>query len=107
MSSGVIKRSFWGALEEVRQEDIDYCCQHCQFPYGEEKCQSKDLIQRCWFELQAIAKTLNLNSEAYVWHLLHECPFIHKGEVCRCNAFETIEHAFKAAGLEYTRLKRE
>lgn len=100
-STGILRHNFWGDLEEVPQEDIDHWCQQCQFPYGEEKCREKDLIQRCWFELQAIAKTLNLSLEAHVWHLQHECPFIRKGEACRCNAFGTMEEAFQAAGLEY------
>lgn len=101
MGTEIFKRNIFGELEEVPQKYIDAWCKQCQFPYGVEKCQSRELIQRCWFELQAIAWTLKVDSEAHIWHLLHECPFIHKGEPCRCDDFRTIEDAFQSAGLEY------
>lgn len=101
MSTGIFKWNMLGQLEEVEQKYIDHWCGQCQFPYGEGKCQTKELIQRCWFEHQAMAATLNVESEAHVWHLQHECPFIHKGLACRCNDFKTVEQAFAALGMEY------
>lgn len=101
MTTGVFKHNMFQELEEVDQKAIDYWCQQCQFPYGESKCQSKELIQRCWFELHGIAQTLDVGSEAHIWHLQHECPFVHQGERCRCNDFKTVEGAFQATGLEY------
>jgi len=101
--SGISKRSVFGELEEVKQEYVDAWCAQCQFPYGRQKCQGRDLKQRCWFELQGIASTLNIDSEAHVWHLQHECPYVHQGLPCKCNDFKTVEDAFKAVGLEYRR----
>lgn len=102
MSTGVFKRNVLGWLEEVKQEHLSYWCQQCQFPYGETKCQTKELIQRCWSELQGIASTLNIGSEARIWHLQHECPFVHQGGVkCRCDDFPNIEEAFKSTELKY------
>jgi hypothetical protein len=103
MSTGIFRRNPIGELEEVKQEHIDYWCNQCQFPYGAERCQDKNLIQRCWNEHQAIAETLNVESEAHIWHLQHECPFIHQGTQCRCNEFKTIEEAFQAAHIRYKR----
>lgn len=97
----IFRRNVLGELEEVPQRDIDYWCGQCQFPYGLERCRDKALIQRCWLELQAIAATLKQPSEAYIWHLQHECPFVHKGERCRCNDFRAMLAAFEAAGLKY------
>ena len=101
MSTGIYRESPIGEQEEVEQEYIDYWCKLCQFPYEEEeiggswvkvKCRSKELIQQCWDDSEAIA---------HKWHIRHECPFVHKGESCRCNDFKNIEEAFKVAGLEY------
>ncbi len=92
MSTGIFKHNAFGQLEEVPQEDIEFWCSECQFPYGSKRCQEKRLIQKCWDKSEAIASK---------WHLQHECPFVHKGEKCHCNNFKTIEKAFKAAGLEY------
>lgn len=105
MSTGIFKRNIVGELEEVQQEHIHAWCEQCQFSYYRErrKCQGRLLIQRCWYELQAIASTLNIVSEAHIWHLQHECPYIHTGLPCRCNDFKTVEEAFKAVGLEYRR----
>ena len=104
MSSGIFKHNVFGELEEVKQEHIDAWCEQCQFPYSEpRRCQGRDLKQRCWFELQGIASTLNVGSEAHVWHLQHECPFVHQGQKCRCNDFKTVEEAFKALDLKYRR----
>lgn len=105
MTTGIFKRNIFGELEEIKPEHIHYWCAECQFPYGDEgrKCQGRLLIQRCWFELQAIASTLKVESEANIWHLQHECPYIHKGLPCKCNDFKTVEEAFKALGLEYRR----
>jgi len=100
--TGIFKRSFpFWELEEVKQEHIDAWCRECRFSFDLEKCQDKVLIQKCWFEVQSIASTLQVDSEAHIWHLQHECPFIHNGERCHCNDFKTIKEAFKAAGLEY------
>lgn len=103
MSSGIFKRNIFGELEEVKPEHVRAWCEQCQFPYGDRRCQGRDLIQRCWFELQAIATTLKIDSEAHIWHLQHECPYIHRGLPCRCNDFKTVEGAFREAGLEYRR----
>lgn len=103
MSSSIFKRNVFGELEEVKPEHIRDWCEQCQFPYGDgrKKCQGRLLIQRCWYELQAIAITLKVGSEAHIWHLQHECPGIHTGLPCKCNDFKAIEEAFKAVGLEY------
>ena len=107
MGTGIYHRNLLGELEEVDQGYIDFWCGQCQFPYGLEKCRDKKLIQRCWYELYAIAITLQAPSEAHVWHLQHECPFIHKGERCHCNDYKTIEEAFTAAGIEYRQSGKE
>ena len=101
--TGIFRRNVWDRLEleQVKQEDIDHWCAQCQFPYGEGRCQSRDLIQRCWNELQGIAYTLHVQSETHIWHLQHECPFVHQGLACQCNDFKSIEAAFGAAGLVY------
>lgn len=101
MSTGVFKRNIFGELEEVKQEYIDAWCKMCRFPYGESKCQSKELIQRCWNELQAIADTLKINSQAHIWHLQHECPGIQRGKACSCNKYKSIKESFEVEGLVY------
>lgn len=90
-----------GELEEVKQEWIDEWCRQCQFPYGQEKCSDPELVQMCWFGLQGMARTLGISAEAHIWHLQHECPFIHTGVKCRCNDFKTIKEAFQSLGIEY------
>ena len=97
MSTGIYKRNILGELEEIAQEHINYWCQLCQFPLGLERCRDKALIQKCWDESRSVASK---------WHIQHECPFIHKGQTCRCNDFKTIEDAFRAAGLEYKTERR-
>ena len=92
--TGVFKTNIFGVLEEIPQKDIDYWCSLCQFPLAREKCKEKALIQQCWDEGMAIAGK---------WHLQHECPFVYKGQECRCNDFKTIEDAFRFVGLEYKR----
>jgi len=92
MSSGVFRRNILGELEEIPQDQIDYWCKLCQFPLVEGKCKDKALIQQCWDEGGAVAGK---------WHLQHDCPFVHKGQPCRCNDFKSIKNAFRAAGLTY------
>lgn len=101
MGTGIYHRNPIGELEEVKQEHIDYWCGICQYPYGPEKCRDRELIQRCWYELYAIAMMLKVNSEAHVWHLQHQCPFICKGEKCHCDDYKDIKQAFEAAGISY------
>ena len=88
MSTGIYKIGMLGR-EEVKQEHIDYWCELCQFP---GRCDTAEDIQKCWDGSQSIAG---------MWHILHECPFLHKDEPCRCNGYQNIEQAFEAAGVEY------
>jgi len=97
VSSGIFRRNIIGELEEIQQEQIDYWCSQCQFPFGPERCRDKALIQKCWDEGGAVAGR---------WHIQHESPFIHKGERCRCNDFKTIEDAFRVVGLKYKTKRR-
>ena len=90
--SGIFQDNIFGERIEIEQSSIDFWCEQCQFSYDSERCKEKSLIQECWDESESIGGK---------WHLQHECPFVHKGEVCRCNDFKNIKEAFKAAGLEY------
>jgi len=103
MRTGVFHMNFRGEVEELRQEHIDQRCDSCQFPYGNERCAERELIQRCWNELQGISMTIFPKSESHVWHLQHECPYVHLGKKCACNDFKTIEEAFRYLGLPYTK----
>ena len=89
---------------EVEQKHINAWCDHCQFPYQEPWCLIPN-IQRCWNESYGIAVTLAEGKQGHIWHLQHECPFVHKGEACRCNDFREIEEAFQAAGVLLRRMK--
>lgn len=92
MATGIYNMGMFGR-EEVPQKDIDFWCDMCQFPLNpDSRCTDKDMIQSCWSETGAVAG---------VWHILHECPFIHQTQECRCNDYKTIREAFKAAGRAY------
>ena len=91
MSTGIYREAIFGHVE-VPQNDIDYWCGQCQFPIGPERCQTKKRIQQCWDQLGASAR---------YWHILHECPFAHLGQECRCNDFISVEAAFISLGLKY------
>lgn len=91
MGTGIYREGILGK-KEVPQRDIDFWCALCQFPIGKEKCTEKVDIQRCWNEIGSVAG---------VWHRLHECPFTHKGQKCRCNDFKNMKEAFAAVGLKY------
>lgn len=95
MSTGIYREGILG-LEEVPQKHIDAWCAECQFPIEKPKCQAKENIQRCWNEVGTIA---------HVWHLLHECPFAHLGQDCRCNDFKSVRDAFVSLGLTYHETK--
>jgi len=92
MGTGIYRRTEVGQLEEIEQECIDGWCRRCQFYYGKEKCKDKILIQRCWDDCMVYP---------HRFHLQRECPFVHKGEPCRCGDFDTIEAAFEVVGLQY------
>mgnify|MGYP001558695110 CR=1 FL=1 len=92
MATGIFRTNVIGELEELPQEHIDYWCHLCQFPLAEGRCKDKALIQKCWDGTGSVAGR---------WHFQHECPFIPQGQRCKCNDFETIEEAFRAAGLDY------
>lgn len=92
---GIYRQSFFPGEPEhvpVEPEHVKAWCKECQFPYTEGGCKTRGDIQKCWDVSEAIAGK---------WHLQHECPFVHKGEKCRCNDYRTIKAAFKAAGIEY------
>ena len=91
MGTGIYRVGILGE-EEVPQKDIDFWCSLCQFPPDGVKCQTRESIQQCWNEIGAVAS---------VWHLLHECPFTHVGQKCRCNDFKTSQEAFASVGLVY------
>ena len=92
MATGVYRAGILGE-EEVPQKDIDFWCGLCQFPIASDgKCQAKAQIQQCWNEIGAVAS---------VWHRLHECPFTHVVQKCRCNDFKTLQEAFASVGLVY------
>lgn len=83
-----------GNKVEVKQKDIDYWCNQCQFPLvgGNQGCMDNEkAIQQCWNDFTTAGE----------WHKQHECPFIHRGLECRCNDFKTIKDAFKSLGIEY------
>lgn len=94
MGTDIYRHNPIGGAEEVPQKDIDYWCGLCQFPLEAPICKSKEAIQQCWNESGAVAGK---------WHKQHECPFIHIGEACQCDAFKTIEEAFKATKIGYSR----
>ena len=82
---GIFKKNVFGEIEKVPEEHIESWCKDCQFPYGKEKCKTKELIQKCWDE-----SSDERGPVANKWHQQHECPFIHKEEKCFCNDFKTI-----------------
>ena len=95
MSTGIYRQGIIGR-EEVEQGHIDFWCELCQFPLigGKQGCKGdKSAIQQCWDGANAVGGE---------WHKQHECPFIHLSQPCRCNDFEDIKEAFKAAGLNYS-----
>ena len=91
MGTGIFRKGILGE-EQVPQKDIDFWCSQCQFPLEGVKCQTLENIQRCWNEAGSVAG---------VWHLLHECPFAHVGQKCRCNDFKTHQEAYASVGLVY------
>ena len=92
MGTGVYHEIIPGMPEELTQPQIDYWCQMCQFPIEKGRCQTKELIQKCWNEVGSIAA---------VWHRLHECPSVHQNKPCHCNDFKNMKEAFAAAGIYY------
>lgn len=91
MGTRIYRSGILGSVE-VDQSSLDFWCNLCQFPIQLKKCQDRVLIQMCWDHSE---------SKAGKWHQQRECPFIHKGQRCRCNDFRSIAEAFKATGLEY------
>lgn len=92
MGSGIYHEIVPGFVEEVNQSDIKFWCDQCQFPLDYVKCQTRESIQRCWNEI---------GSKAGAWHLIHECPFTHVNQPCRCNDFKTLQEAFASVDLVY------
>ena len=92
MGTGIFNEIIPGFPQEVSQTNIDFWCNQCQFPLVEGKCKEKADIQKCWNRA---------GSNAGFWHLLHECPFNHVGQKCRCNEFKERRDAFASLGLVY------
>ena len=92
MTTGIYRQDVVGRQVEVPQEHIDAWCKLCQFPLELGGCHSTESIQACWNECGSIGG---------VWHIQHECPFLHIGQECQCNDYRTIKAAFEACGLPY------